>query len=564
MELLALPNDVLLLIAEAVDAQADLSRLTRTNRDLYCLLSDFLYRNNIRKFGSSAMFWAAEEGRIDTMRRMLDLGASLDDTTEFTTPLELAAFSGQEEMVKFLLDRGATYGFWRCRPWTPLCAAAVEGHTGVVKILLERDCAARKSHREGKEPEQLSGPAFFCRNRQDALIKTMFLKDPVTAQNPRAEYSIALFMAIAGGQDATARALIESRKPDLDYKDGEQRTALMWALSHCRYETITTLMNHGADPNLTDFRGQTVLHAAAFNGDVYALGRLLQYSAVDPNCRDIRNQTPLLDAGRKLNPQLSRMLLQRPDTDANCRGNDGRNPLHIAIHSSEPATVERLLDRPGIDLDARDQEGRTPLSLAVQLGDTVTTKSLLARCANADLADGEGRTPLSWVAEMGDMQVLVRLTLVHAVQLDTRDNNGWTPLFWAAKAGYWLVVKFLLYLGADAHQRDNEGNTALICVAMHCRIAKAGHDRVTRLLLDNGVDPNVQDKNGRTAFSHASELRNYDVVVALLGAGKPRTPSPPDVTQFLNMSPEERPRYQEETMRLHWPEPASAPLPIEG
>jgi ankyrin repeat protein len=518
--LLTLPNDILLLIAEATTRECDLNALTQTNTHLYTLLIDMLYKNNIRHHNSTALFWGARTGQLPTVKRMLALGADIEATQNHCTPLEAASCSGREEMVRYLLSRGANYGFWRCRPWTPLCAAAVEGHAGVVRILLDRTLPPVKD-----QCEDGSGNRFICRNKQDTLVKAMFLKDPSTGQDPRIEYSIALFMAIASSEDEVCKVLIESGKANLDYKDGGQRTALEWAYTHRRFQTMQILLKHGSDPNVAGRQNQTILHDAAYAGCIEVVRMLVRNPTTDVNLKDLEGFTPLHAAVRAGRLEVLKLLLARSDVDVNVRDGSGHSALVRAIRDLRVKIVRVLVRHPGIDLEAKDTQGMTPLFAAARYDYLDLVDLLLDAGARIDArADNDGPTdtfaytPLMQAVECNRMKVVLRLVLDRREELHTKNALGWTPLFFAAVKGEWQMTKLLLYLGADPLVRDTEGNTALLCMIKRTRYQATGskEDRTIRLLLEHGVDPNVQDKHGRTALSYAVEYRNDRAIATLL------------------------------------------------
>ena len=90
-------------------------------------------------YGSTALMAAAETGRVEIARLLIDRGAAVDlgAADSWETPLMLATVRGQEEMVGLLLDAGAAAGLRdRNSGVTPLIMAAAEGHRAIVARLL--------------------------------------------------------------------------------------------------------------------------------------------------------------------------------------------------------------------------------------------------------------------------------------------------------------------------------------------------------------------------------------------------------------------------------------------
>ncbi|KAH9015496.1 ankyrin repeat-containing domain protein [Lactarius pseudohatsudake] len=78
------------------------------------------------------------------------------------------------------------------------------------------------------------------------------------------------------------------------------------------------------------------------------------------------------------------------------------------------------------------------------------------------------------------------------------------------------TVRFFLDHNADAHVRDNKGNTALHCAA------DFGHLEASRILLERNVEVNPQNNDGSTPLHLASSGlagANPDIVQLLLDHG---------------------------------------------
>ena len=67
---------------------------------------------------------------------------------------------------------------------------------------------------------------------------------------------------------------------------------------------------------------------------------------------------------------------------------------------------------------------------------------------------------LIWVARNGDLELVYSL-VEDGADIHQRDEDGWTALMKAAVSGHLAVMRFLVALGAEGHARNNSGETAL-------------------------------------------------------------------------------------------------------
>ncbi|KAL4779767.1 ankyrin repeat-containing domain protein [Aspergillus varians] len=503
MPLLNLPNEILLLVAGQIGSEHDISSFTKTCQCLHSLLSDFLYRNNIQCFNSSALVWGVRHDRPDIVKRMLDLGADVDATEDDQTILETAACYGRLALVKLLLDRGASYPFMENRPRTPLCAAAAGGHADVVKIFLDRDESEQDAH----------GITSLPGREQDILLHQLFIAQGLNPPGKQVQYTIPLFMAIAGSHDAIAVMLIKSKKANLNYRDSFHRTPLLWAISHGRDRVVSSLLENSADSNLEDpGTQQSPLLMAVTQGNKRVAKLLLRYDVVDPNWRDGRQQSPLFEALRSpLNQEVLHSLIARSDLDVNRRDREGVTPLSFAVRNGYIDAVKLLLGHPAIDVDAPCIYGRTALSHAAESFEIPLIDLLLAKGADPTLKDLVGREPSSYAATSYRPEGFLRLFQTEQVQLEARDSRGWTPLFYACNFGRPEMVKLLLDLGASPNAQDTAGETPLMWAMKRSRrIPPDGADGIIRFLLAKGADPNVKDHRGATALCWALDYDIFD------------------------------------------------------
>ncbi|MGY5125471.1 ankyrin repeat domain-containing protein [Streptomyces nigrescens] len=169
--------------------------------------------------------YADEADKVEALLRQGASPSAPDADGE--TPLYLAAVSGQSDIVRLLLEAGASPDTEsRGQPGSeglPLCAAACWGHEEVVRALLAH----------GADPD--------------------LREDDGTTYTP-------LMWAASNGHHRTAQLLLEGQAdPDAGHRD---RTPLMAAAARGSIAVVRALLRHGATPQLTDAQGRTAWHMA--------------------------------------------------------------------------------------------------------------------------------------------------------------------------------------------------------------------------------------------------------------------------------------------------------------
>lgn len=121
--------------------------------------------------GDTPLCIAASTGQLDVMRLLLDRGADPDGAAaDGRTPLYDAALNGQAEAIKLLLSRGAAVDGVAISGSAPLHAAALRGHTAAVKILLDSGATVNKAAADGIT-------ALHCAAFQEYLDIVQLLSD---------------------------------------------------------------------------------------------------------------------------------------------------------------------------------------------------------------------------------------------------------------------------------------------------------------------------------------------------------------------------------------------------
>ncbi|KAL2861215.1 uncharacterized protein BJX67DRAFT_385963 [Aspergillus lucknowensis] len=108
MVLLALPHEILLMIAGCLGFENDINAFARASRALHNLLNKYLYQHNVKHGDSSALFWAATKPQHTTALHAMTAGADVNAHNEHgETPTTVAIWYKHKSIAKLLIEHGA-------------------------------------------------------------------------------------------------------------------------------------------------------------------------------------------------------------------------------------------------------------------------------------------------------------------------------------------------------------------------------------------------------------------------------------------------------------------------
>lgn len=168
------------------------------------------------------------------------------------------------------------------------------------------------------------------------------------------------------------------RGAELNKKGGESvATPLQWAAQRCHYYTVHLLLQHGADPLITDAQGYNTMHISTFNGNVFLI-TLLLHQGIPVDVLDSFGHTPLMWSAYKGFPQCVDVLL-RWGASVHAKDEQGFTALHWALVKGSPGCVQKLVEY-GADRFAKTATGKTPAITAQELHTEVAWHRALEEC----------------------------------------------------------------------------------------------------------------------------------------------------------------------------------------
>lgn len=151
------------------------------------------------------------------------------------------------------------------------------------------------------------------------------------------------------------------------------------------------LLRHGADVQMRDDTGRTLLQKACKHNKIPTIQMLLPLKA-DINCADDKGTTPLMEAAKHRHLPVVDQLLNM-NADANAQAYDEHTALSCAIMADDLPIIQRLLQANAY-INQRLKHNSTPLMWAVEAGNIDATKLLLLSKADPQLCDHGGWTAL--------------------------------------------------------------------------------------------------------------------------------------------------------------------------
>lgn len=335
------------------------------------------------------------------------------------TPLYWASQNGHTAVVKYLLEEKATpsqelmLGASNAQkiPCTPLHIAAAQGHLKIVQLLVGNMNTLKPNNQHA--PKEL--------NSQHAPKKRT-----------------ALHYAIANGHIPTAIYLI-----------------IEWAFYLADEDGITplSLAAQYNDPFLTEAlcdggnRDEFMVHNAACWG---WKEDLIEYLALKPNLEkiDLKNQaTPLIYAARNGHANIVQLLLNA-NANVHAKDKEGFTATDRAMQNNHHDVIAVL---------EKELKKRWNLINASALGQVQDISMFIALKANLEETDFKtGSTPLIWAANCGHAQA-VQLLLDAGANINAKSKAGLTALDSSKECNHFEVVAVLEEALKKAPDGDDKG-----------------------------------------------------------------------------------------------------------
>lgn len=465
--------------------------------------------------GMTALHWAATNGDAAMAQMLLAAGANVRATTRLggITPLHLATQGGQAQVAAALLAAGADATLTTTTGATPLMLAARSGNTetatrlvevgadlnakestygqtalmvaagldraDVVRLLLAKGADWKLASKvadltaltapaegEGRGPAAVDG-----RVDVPGVTRGYRYNELIGAQGGLT----ALHFAVRQGSANAVRALVEGGV-DVDAPSpGDQATPLLVALINGHFDIAASLVDKGANPNLTSDAGVSPLYAT-LNVQWAPIAAYPQPRAHLQQSRSYLDvMKVLLEKGADPNARVRRKVWYSGyNFDQSGVDEAGATPFWRAAYAADVAAMKLLV-----------AHGADPF---------IPTTKLFARRGPEDPAAGTDKSglPVLPIGAPGASALLAAAGPGYATGFAGNSHH-------TAPGGMLPAVKYLVEdLGFDVNDVDQAGNTVV-----HNAAAR-GDTEMVRYLASQGADVKRYNRAGQTTIDVAN------------------------------------------------------------
>ncbi|XP_044576308.1 ankyrin repeat, PH and SEC7 domain containing protein secG-like [Cotesia glomerata] len=512
---------------------------------------------------------------------LLDYGVKTNRSTNQAckSPLHFAVENRDLKMVEKLLSKGAKTRAKTSNGRTPLYLAVEVGNKEIIELLLEKDPQPALNEKNKLQPIEVAAEIG------EEKVFNMLINKGAKANLKYCDGTLMLHVAVENGYERTVSKIIDEKNYDItDSRNLQLLTAAVMGWEEKYKRIVSTLVNAGFKIDPERLNDAAFIHKAADEGYCTIIEDLLTHGA-DPNIINAHGDSLLMTACGSKKADLVKTLI-RNNADINLKNSSGHTVLYYVIrnlnfdedklcshikfsdysdddyviakknlddnctcHSNEWFEILKIFIDLGLDVNNKDQYDSTALHYVIRYNYNEKfyhyikelTCLLLKAGADAKSRDNHGNTPLQDAISSERLEIVELLlptaklddecyinckkqTLLHAAaesrgiklleiilkqkefkNLDLQDINGATPLSLAVQRSCFPAVEILLLHGANPNLADVKLMTPLL----H-NLERSGPLPILEILLKFGANINCVNKNGMTPLTIAASYNNHN------------------------------------------------------
>lgn len=445
------------------------------------------------------------------------------DKELFMSPVNLAAYNGDIEMCKFLINH-----------------QNIEGNLINVEVYDSeymdydrrgyriKDSAFGMLKRSIIDNMKYGGeisPIFYA-VQSGSLETVKYFLNEIGIEKQRGGQINPLHYAAILNLTEIGKLLLE--KYDVNSLDQRNHTPLMYAIKSNSVDFIQFLLQQpDININAQDQGGLTPLHYTIIENDIVTFKQLFNSEKIDAFLIDNNNTTIWHYAAKYGRFDILKEIFAKTQDKINEIDKYGRTALMFAITKKDSEIFNFLIEYKDIDVNIKDIKGESILSLAMnQLGyresdgnkevETIISTLLSKKSTDVNIEDSDGETPIMIATRKENISVYRTLSNMKEINLNHLNKMGQNLMHLASKINDTELQKEIINNDKiEINLKDKNQKTPL-----HYAIQNEKESFLKELISKNRTDINIKDCDNNTPLMITIKTRKESYSLLLINHPK--------------------------------------------
>ncbi|QKF94275.1 ankyrin repeat protein [Fadolivirus algeromassiliense] len=391
--------------------------------------------------------------------------------------------------LKILLDKIPDYNLNHktAKAFTPLSFAIRNRDNDMIKFLIDKGVDISISVRTRSIKE------FTNSNNQLILAVSESLSFEII------KYMIEKGKFIASDKNGRLKNLLVATIISYNHSK-DQLQLINYLLNECN---VTVNLRH---------KEKNIIHLACRYSSNKIIRLLIDLgSKLDVVCTD--GYMPHMNALRYRKYDAFRYMLSK-GVDVTIPTNEESLLVHWLAQNGSLKLFKEMHDKFKFDLNIKNSNGTTPLIFALKDNRDIRLCQFLINEANVDEGDNDGWKPIHYAFKHKLKNIKLLKQLIHKISdINCLNNSGYRPIHYACIDGNEEIVRELINKGSDLEAELDDGNRPIHLIASN---TKFSDDFVKYLIDEKNVNIRWENKDGYKPIHYIALNRQIEFVKTIL------------------------------------------------